>query len=280
MKNIIATVVAAAGLATIANAQLSRLSVQTSVDGVNWSTGSRDVNPGTTVQFRYSMSFDANGTTFSPTGFSSLTFQPTVSSWSGADTLAAFATIGNNTNGGTVTEASGQYGRISPFGSTGPVSADPYRGHTQTNASVSYLRIARSTITNWVGAGATTGTTAANNFNGAGGLACVQKAFALVGSADPAFNPATTNVVLAKFALTLSADGTARTLVIDAPTDGMSRNATSGAREAAWFSSNTDNFGSIKGAVSVTSSSLNVVPAPGMLGLMGMGGLVALRRRR
>lgn len=280
MKNIIATVVAAAGLATIANAQISRLSIETSLDGVSWSSGVRNVNPGATVQFRYSMSFDANGTTATPTGFSSLTFQPTVSNWTGADTLAAFATIGNNTNGGTVTEASGQYGRISPFGSTGPTSTDPYRGHTQANSGVNYLRIARTTITNWVGAGLTTGTTAANNFNGAGGLACVQKAFALVGSADPAFNPAITNVVLAKFALTLSADGAARTLVIDAPTDGMSRNATTGAREAAWFSSNTDNFGSIKGAVSVTSSSLNVVPAPGMLGLMGMGGLVALRRRR
>lgn len=280
MKNIIATVVAAAGLATIANAQISRLSVETSLDGVSWSSGARDVNPGATVQFRYKMSFDANGTTAAPTGLASLTFQPTVSSWSGADTLAAFATIGNNTNGGTVTEASGNYGRISPFGSTGPASTDPYRGHTQANAGVNYLRIARTTITNWVGAGATTGTTAANNFNGAGGLACVQKSASLVGTADPAFNPSISNIVLAKFALTLSADGAARTLVIDAPTDGMSRNATSGAREAAWFSSNTDSFGSIKGAVSVTSASLNVVPAPGMLGLMGMGGLVALRRRR
>lgn len=280
MKNIIATVVAAAGLATIANAQISRLSVETSLDGISWSNATRNVNPGTTVQFRYSMSFDANGTTSTPTGFASLSFQPTVSSWTGADTLAAFATIGNNTNGGTVTEASGQYGRISPFGSTGPASTDPYRGHTQANAGVNYLRIARTTITNWVGAGATTGTTAANNFNGAGGLACVQKSASLVGTADPAFNPSISNVVLAKFALTLSADAAARTLVIDAPTDGMSRNATTGVREAAWFSSNTDSFGSIKGAVSVTTASLNVVPAPGMLGLMGMGGLVALRRRR
>jgi len=280
VKNIIATVVAAAGLATVANAQISRLSVETSLNGTTWTSGVRDVTPGTTVQFRYKMSFDANGTTAVPTGFSSLTFQPTVSNWTGADALAAYATIGNNTNGGTVTEASGSYGRITPFGSTGPTTADPYFNHSQANAGTNFLRIARQTITNWVGAGATTGTSAANNFNGAGGLACVQKAFGLVGSADPVFNPNITNVVLAKFALTLSANTAARVLVIDAPTDGMSRNTTTGAREASWFSSNADNFGGIKGAVAVTSSSLNVIPAPGMLGLMGMGGLVAFRRRR
>lgn len=279
MKNIIASIVAAAGIASMASAQITQMDVETSLDGVNWASGNRAVNPGTTVQFRYKVSFNANGTTVTPTGFASLTFQPTVSNW-GTDTLGAFATSGNNTNGGAVTEASGQFGRIIPFASTGATTSDPYRGHVQTVSGTQFLRIARTTITNWVGQGLTSGTSAANNFNGAGGLACVQKSFSLVTATDPAFNPAIANVVLAKFSLTLSNDGAARTLVISAPTDGMSRNATTGAREASWFSSNTDNFGSIKAAVSVADASLTVVPAPGALALLGMGGLLAARRRR
>ena len=279
MKNIIASIVAAAGIASMASAQITQMDVQTSLDGVNWAGGNRAVNPGTTVQFRYRVSFNANGTTATPTGFAALTFQPTVSNW-GTDTLNAFATSGNNTNGGAVTEASGQFGRIIPFASTGATTSDPYRGHVQSVSGTQYLRIARTTITNWVGQGLTSGTSAANNFNGAGGLALVQKGFSLVTTADPAFNPAITNVVLAKFSLTLSNDGAARTLVISAPTEGMSRNATTGAREASWFSSNTDNFGSIKAAVSVADASLTVVPAPGALALLGMGGLMAARRRR
>jgi hypothetical protein len=256
------------------------MDVQTSVDGINWASGNRNVNPGTTVQFRYRVTFNASGTTAIPTGFSSLTFQPTISNYAAGDTLASFATVGNNTNGGTVTDtANGAYGRISPFGSTGPTTTDPYAGQRQASASVNYLRVARSTITNWVGDGLTTGTSAANNFNGAGGLACVQKSFSLVGSADPAFNASISNVVLVKLAFTLSTDTASRVLTIDAPTLGMSRNTTSGAREAAWFSSNTDNFGSIKAAVQVAAATVTIVPAPGMLGLVGMGGVVALRRR-
>ena len=97
MKNIIASIVAAAGIASMASAQITQMDVETSLDGVSWSGGNRAVNPGTTVQFRYKVSFNANGTTATPTGFASLTFQPTVSNW-GTDTLGAFATSGNNTN--------------------------------------------------------------------------------------------------------------------------------------------------------------------------------------
>ncbi|MEI7659122.1 MAG: immunoglobulin domain-containing protein, partial [Phycisphaerae bacterium] len=119
------------------------------------------------------------------------------------------------------------------------------------------LRIARSTVTNWVGQGLTIGTSAANNFNGAGGMICAQKPFSLVvQGTDPPFNPTISNVVLAKFAMTLGSDLTPRTLVIGAPTAGMSRNTTTGAREASWFASNSDNFGTIKGAVQVTDASI------------------------
>lgn len=282
MKNVIASIVAAAGIATIATAQTSRLNMQVSLDGINWSS-SVNAAPGSTVQLRGSMSFIQGAGTQTPTGFASLTWQPTVSNWTGSDTLQAFADRGNNTNGGSVLDTPGMpapYGRISPFGSTGPTTSDPYRGHVQANGGVNYLRIARTVITNWVGEGATTGTAASNNFNGSGGLATVQKGAGNVNpTVDPPFNGNIANVVLFKAAITLSGDATGRILTVDAPTAGMSRNTSTGAREASWFSSSADNFGTIKAAVEVGTATI-VVPAPGALALLGLGGLAIGRRRR
>jgi uncharacterized protein (TIGR03382 family) len=281
VKNLAISLVAAAGLATIANAQqITRMDVQTSINGTDWSGGARQVNPGTVVQFRYAVTYVANGTTATPVGFASLTFQPTISNWTNADTLSAFANAGNNGTGGSVTEASGLFGRISPFAATGAVATDPYRGHIQTVSGTQYLRIARTVITNWVGVGPTTTTAAANNFNGSGGLPAVQLSQSQATGTQPAFNTSISNVVLAKFAFTLSADGASRTLTVGAPTEGMSRIAATGARAASWFESASDSFGNIKADVQVVNATVEVIPAPGALGLLGAGGLVALRRRR
>jgi hypothetical protein len=240
-------------------AQVTRVVVETSVDGLSWSNNPRTVNPGANVQVRYKLSYDPAGSTAMPTGFASVTFQPTISNWiAGQDTLSPFAASGNNTNGGSVSEASGLFGRITPFASTGPTTTDSYRGHVQTVGGVTYLRIARTSITNWVGQGLTSGTAAANNFNGAGGLACVQKGFSLVTANDPPFNPATADIVIARFGFTVSSAIQSRTLVADAPSVGFSRNPTSGAREGSWFSSNTDNFGSIKAAAGVSPATIIV----------------------
>lgn len=286
MKNVIATIVAAAGLASMANAQAtSNLNMETSIDGLDWTSGLRNVNPGTTVKVRAKISYTANGTTAVPVGFATLTFQPTIQNWNATpvtgDAIAAFAAAGNNNNGGGVQRDNQDlYGRIIPFASTGPTTTDPYIGRTQTVSGTSYLRIARSTITNWVGDGPTTTTSAVNNFNGSGGLALVQKGSGLVGTADPAFDPNIVNVILFRFQITLSLDSTIRDLLIDVPAAGINRNTSTGAREAGWFASASDSFGSIKAAVSVGTSTLRVVPAPGALGLLGLGGVMVLRRRR
>ncbi|MEY3230805.1 MAG: hypothetical protein RL689_894, partial [Planctomycetota bacterium] len=261
--------VGVAGMAGIASAQITRMAVETSVDGVSWSGGTRAVPAGSTLQFRYVVTFDANGTTATPIGFAALTFQPTVSGWSASETLAPFATVGNNTNGGSVSEASGLFGRITPFAATGPTTTDPYRGHTQSVSGVNYLRLARTTITNWIGVGLTTGTSAANNFNGAGGVVCVQKGVNALNTSDPAFNGSISGVVLARFGMTLSGDTSERTLVFDAPTAGMSRNATTGAREASWYSSASDLVGTIKGAVSVTPAQVIICQPPVVTGQPG-----------
>jgi len=282
VKNLIASIVVTAGLASVAAGQITRMDVETSVNGTTWTSGTRLVNPGTAVQVRYRVSFIANGTTAVPTGFHSLSFQPTFSNWTNADTLAPFAVSGNNisTPAGSVTDASGAFGRISPFAATGTQTTDPYRGHVQTDSGTTYLRIARNTITNWVGNGPTTTTGAANNFNGSGGLPLVQKNINQIAVGEPAFAPGITNILLAKFGFTLSADSTVRTLTISAPTLGMTRTTATGLREASWFESAQASFGAIKGVVEVVDAQVQVIPAPGALCLVGAGGLVALRRRR
>lgn len=277
----VACVLLMAGCAAAgAKAQTTRLDVQTSVDGINWAGGNRSVLPGTTVSFRFSVSFVSNGTT-TPYGFALLTFQPTISNVTASDTLRPFAANGNNSNGGSVLDTpNGSFGRIRPFASTGATTSDPYIGHRQTVGGTNYLRIARSLITRWVGEGPTAGTAAANNFNGAGGLACVQKGASLVGSSDPAFNPQISNLVLVKLALTLGTSTDLRSLTIDAPTLGMNRSSATGAREAAWFSSATDNFGMIKTPIQVNSATVTVVPAPTSIGVLFMGAAAMVRRRR
>ncbi|MCX5690604.1 MAG: PEP-CTERM sorting domain-containing protein [Planctomycetota bacterium] len=263
-----------------AKAQTTQLDVQTSVDGINWSSGNRAVQPGTTVSFRFMVSYVSSGTA-TPFGFSNLTFQPTISNVTTSDTLRPFAANGNNTNGGSVLDTpNGPFGRISPFASTGPTTSDPYIGHRQTVSGANYLRIARSAITNWVGLGSTTGTAAVNNFNGAGGVVCVQKGASLVSGSDPAFSRQISNLVLLKLAFTLGISTDLRTLTIDAPALGMTRNASTGAREASWFSSSTDNFGGIKTPVQVNSATLTVVPAPASIGVLFIGGAAMVRRRR
>ncbi len=254
--------VGVAGMAGIASAQVTRMTIETSVDGLSWASGTRAVPAGSSLQFRYVVTFDPNGTTASPIGFAALTFQPTISGWSAGETLLPFATAGNNLNGGSVSEASGLYGRIIPFAATGPTTTDPYRGHTQAVSGVNYLRLARTTITNWIGVGATSGTSAANNTNGAGGIVCVQKGVNALNTSDPAFNGSISGVVLARFGMTLSGDTSERTLVFDAPLGGMSRNSTTGVREGSWYAGPSDLTGTIKGAVAVTPAQVIICQPP------------------
>ena len=278
----VACVLLMAGCAAAgAKAQTTRLDVQTSVDGINWAGGNRVVEPGTAVKVRFKASFISGGSPISPIGFSSLTFQPTFSNFTSSDVLSPFAASGNNTNGGSVLDTpNGPFGRISPFASTGPTSSDPYFSHRQTISNVDYLRVARRSITNWVGVGGTSGTAAANNFNGAGGFACAQKGVSLRTTSDPAFNGGTSDVVLVKLAFTLGAGVNPRALTIDVPQAGILRNQTTGAREASWFSSSTDNFGSIKTPVQVNVATVTVVPAPASLGVLLLGTAAVMRRRR
>ncbi|MCX5690236.1 MAG: hypothetical protein NTV94_10730 [Planctomycetota bacterium] len=278
----------------IALAQASRtlLNLQVSRDGVNWSND-LTLDPsidGGRVLMRASVSWSSSTTTV-PIGFASLTWQPVISGVSAGDSIAAFANAGNNTNGGGVdpdgSPLDGPFGRIRPFAATGPSGLQNYVVHRHTNGSGdapagSYLRIARNDVTRWMGTGVTTGTAAVNNFNGAGGIATVQKGAGQVGTLDPAFRSGITDIAIFQLALNLAnrAPGETSEIGISAPLEGTSRDSTTGARRGTWYSSTTDNFGSIAGDLVVTGAVVHLVPTPAAISLLFSAGLVASTRRR
>ncbi len=293
MKNVIRSVVAVAGLAAVATAGTTKLDLQVSLDGVTWSDSvTVNANAATTVRVlsRAVISYIAAEGEAAPIGFASLTWQPVFSNVRvGSDSIAPFASQGNNTNGGAITpDASpldGPFGRLSPFAGTGPSTSQSYVVHTHTAGSGgapagTFYRIARNDVTRWMGTGPTSGTASVNNFNGAGGVATVQKLAGRV-PADPAIS-----FDLAPEILRLAIDvrgvgsGLSHEIAFGAPTNGMSRNSANGNREASWIRDSADTSGAIKGIVEVDGATIRIVPAPGSLALLGLGGLVVGRRRR
>lgn len=297
MKNVIGSLVAVAGLAVAANAGTSRLDIMVSKDGVNWSssvTVNRNAGDSGQVYIAYLMSYvPSSDTDPVPDAFASLTFQPVFSNVRvGTDTLGAFRNQGNNTNGGAIDprasygSGTGDYGRIKPWAATGPSTSQSYQVHTHTASSGgapagNYYRIARNDITRWVGTFSnSTGTAAVNNFNGAGGVVVGQKQAPT--TADPARVAGSTNLMVMVLCMTAGpvANGEVHAITATAPLEGMSRNSATGAREASWYANRTENSASIKGAVVVGDAEIIIIPAPGSLALLGLGGLVAGRRRR
>lgn len=280
-----AALVACAGLLcarTSRAAATTSLQMQVSIDGLSWGNNVV-VNPGTTVDIRAVVSFVANDTTRIPTGLASLNMQPTISNWTPQSQLRPFSNFGNNLNGGGVTFTNtldGPYGRALPFAATGPTSSDPYIGHVQTVEGTSYLRIARSTITNWMGQGPTSGTHSANNFTSSGGIVMVQKNRDFRFPEDPPYSSQITNLVVFKFSVIVSSEDPFNQMVVDAPMAGLSRNLETGTRAATW-DSHWFNETAFRADFTVSTATITQIPAPStILVTLGAGSAFAVRRRR
>ena len=62
---------------------------------------------------------------------------------------------------GTVEDAPGQYGRVTPFGANSTTTSTYLRGHVGTGTAAGLLRISRADVTNWIGAGSSLSNTQA-----------------------------------------------------------------------------------------------------------------------
>jgi uncharacterized protein (TIGR03382 family) len=283
MKSVIASLVAVAGIAAAASAEVNTLvDFKVSLDGVNF-FDTVNATPGQTVQVRLAVTYVGTGNAL---GFASLVCQPTVSNWDNAGAADALTPFVNNGVGGNTTTPSGvisdspdQYGRISPFGRTAITStANRLFGHVHSAGSGgapagTWLRIAQAQVTSWVGG--------AGNTTGGSGVNLAQLANVGRTASDPAFNSSILAVSLFRFGIVISSDaGQDRTLTIDAPLAGFgNRSTATGERECYWWGDLNASSGDVRG-VAVIDGATIVVPTPATLALLGLGGLVVGRRRR
>lgn len=299
MKNVIGSLVAVAGLAAAAHAQplatLLKYEARVFNAGNDAGWGSAiDVNPGTRVEVRALVSYTGTGTVG---GLSQIVFQPLVQGWTAGEALITNADTGQagpatgigpvggsrSTPIGTVDNLPGVYGRITPWGANATNTSTFLRGHVGTGTAAGMLRIAQNHITNWIGSGATSGSTANNNFNGGGGVSVAQIAVPSRLPSDPASNLGQTGLVVFKFAFVLSSSTDVRSLSVDTPQNGLGRTLVSGAYvdNIQWFNSPTSGDADFtRMGAETCAATINIVPTPATLALMGLGGLVAGRRRR
>lgn len=259
MKKAIAGFVALAGLATIASAATT-VTYQVRTLGGEWSS-SVNALPGATVEFRALVSTD--GQFLGLAGFNS---QPMLNNTVAGDSFAPFdARFGVNVESA--------YGRRAFSGLAGVSSTNALRGHTNLVSGSRYMRIAQNNTTNHPGAG-----TAANNVNGAGGVPITQNAPGLAG---PAFISDLTNLEVYRFAFVLGAATDERTLTLSTADVAMIvGTATPLIARATWYDGVTAFSSTADPITGVNAAFINVVPTPGALALLGMGGLIAGRRRR
>jgi MYXO-CTERM domain-containing protein len=249
--------VAAAGLAATASAQNTQVTFEGSTDnGATWQGGNVAFNGGNLlVRARITL---VNAGTNTVLGLAGITFQPKVTGWSAADVRNPFSSADGS---GVTEEPQTNTGRIFPFASSGMGTGSASGLLTSHVDGGNTLRFA--------GANAVTQTT-----NNAWGVAIGQVPLTIGGTN---FRRGT-DVVVFRYSINLAQDVAARNLTatVDLSTIVQSRGS--------WY--RTDNgVGSL--FASVTSDNIaplnitvNPVPAPGALALLGLGGLAMARRRR
>jgi len=280
MKKIVALLSVAAATAT-AFGGVSQFTTEISTDGgLTWSSGAATVSTntaGSTVRViaRSMIKFipAAGDPTFDK--LSSSRHQPQVTNLVASDAVVSgFNATGKiSPNFADGLSASTDLGRA--FGATTVSSVIAHR------PSSSSAHFAEAAATNAPGTG-TAGTN--NNQTGAAGINCAQNILS-----QPSVN-VYNNIALWYYAFDLVAPSTlnsSRTVNFDVPANGVGLRGTAPNqfRGVAW-SYNDPNTGSLvtvnAGLTDSVSSALTIsyVPAPGAAALLGLGGLVAGRRRR
>jgi len=261
--------VAAAGIAASANAQNTKLVFEAMVNNGPWTMGSVDAAPGDTVKVR--LSVQLINTTRTTVGFSGITLQPTVTGWTGQDTLLPFdpvpvddgdANTKADSGGGGV--AAGLNGRYLPFNTGAPMTA----------VSPSGVLSSFTDIANTLRFAGSLSTTAGNLTRGVG---LAQQTSALLGGTDVTFVTGP-SASLFQYAFAVGATRSlGDQLVASAPLDRINL------ARGSWYGSTGGTGSPFNAAVlanDIMGVTINIVPSASSLALLGLGGLVAGRRRR
>lgn len=255
-------ILAVAGLAAAANAQTgssTRLIFEASNDnGATWNAAV-NATPGSTVHVRTRVVLA--GDSASVLGLAGITFQPSLTNFKAADVRNAFDN--EATGAGTAENPQTNTGRILPFASAGmgPASASGLlTGHRDAGD-----------ILRFAGANATGAVPGGPSNNLAHGVNSAQVPLTIGGTN---FRGGT-DVVVFRYSITIN-DPSVRDMVAGIGQGAVQNNRGSWYRSAAGTGSLLATLGDNSSAV------IHVVevPAPGAMALLGLGGLVATRRRR
>lgn len=302
MKNVIVSMLAVAGMASLASAQVEanggRLTFQV-WNGAAW-TNAVDVLPGARVEVRVVASYIGTRTDLFAMG--EALYQPTFSNadntGAGAqqDQIGAFRNGGNGGNsvaGSMLTVAEGDggnsladYGRVRFGGTansaTGSNTMTSFRhsGGSDGAPAGSWIRMAGTFVASWPQALPTT--TTADNINRIlRGISAQQQSQAL----NSTFHvQGTSGLVIFRQAITLSDDPAVRTLQFSSFIESARRvggtTSTDDTRYMTWQTGAADS-GTHRTGVTYVPANINVIiPTPASAALMGLGGLIAARRRR
>lgn len=309
MKNVIVSLVALAGIAGAASAQTqlpvgATLRYEVSVGGGAWSSNAT-INAGERVEWRAVVSYTGSN---AAVALGRIFYQPVLSntdnSGPNTDSLGAWRNNGVSGQGNTtlaqglLTNAEGadanslpSYGRVrfgftsrsTTAGSSGGLVGIAHSGGSAGAPAGDYIRIAASNNPNWYPATIPSGSVALNN----------QILWGVVSDNSAAtsswFSAGTQNVVLFRQAFIASTDTSLTDRVVSLTSEASTLFRAGGAagtddtRFMTWAlageggSTATERVGVAYEAATIT---IRAVPAPGAVALLGLGGLIAGRRRR
>lgn len=248
--------------------------------------------PGLRIEARAVVSFIGTSTVG---GLGQVVFQPVISVWADSQLLTnsnlglpgpadGIGPVGGvrSSPPGIVNDQPGVYGRIAPFGANATSTSTYLRGHLGTGTASGMLRIAQNHITNWIGAGATSGATANNNVNGGGGVSIAQIASPFRLPTDPPFNTGTSDLVVFKWSFILGSAFDSMSIFTPNTPDacGFNRTLENGVHvpNSRWFSSVDEVVAAVRPPQFDCQPAQIVIPAPATLGLFLFS--LAPRRRR
>jgi hypothetical protein len=275
-----------AGMAASADAGVIRYQVRNASNNSGFAQSVQAL-PGDTIEVRVRIAYDGTTPIF---GLNSAYLQPVLAGSFGLapgsdrlitdpDTFIGPQTGSNNSTPlGSVPGEAGQYGRVGSFGG---LYIDVGLGNSPrafygSGTTAGLARISQSRVTNWIGRG-----NGLNNSNGAGGIPIVQ----LHPGFGATFNPwgngdDDDGEYVFQFGFIVG-EGTDRSISIETGlVYGAVPGSGSGTGRISWYTSPDVVNQSIQTEATTIPGYVQVIPAPGAIGLLAGVALVAARRRR